>query len=142
MSGLKHSSSDFPNIRVFSDMGLACFAGNGALPLPGLSMGSVGTIDAPLALAPWHYVALFNAWESGNIEKAVKLQNEVGAIVKLARMFDAVADVCKLILGKRLGVDCGRSIPPINRLTDAQQLLIVTEADALGLISPPEPKIL
>ena len=142
MYGLKHSSSDFPNIRVFADMGLACFAGNGALPLPGLSMGAIGTIDAPLALAPWHYVALFNAWETGNIEGAIKLQNEVGAIVRLTRMFDAVPDVCKLILGKRLGVDCGRSIPPINQLTDAQKLLIISEADALGLISPSEPKIL
>jgi dihydrodipicolinate synthase/N-acetylneuraminate lyase len=54
LQGLKHSAPDFSQIRAFADMGLTCFSGNGAFPLPALAMGAVGTIDAPLTLAPWH----------------------------------------------------------------------------------------
>ena len=48
LKGLKHSAPNFADIRVFADMGLTCFSGNGAFPLPALDMGAVGTIDAPL----------------------------------------------------------------------------------------------
>jgi len=67
LKGLKHSAQDFMQIRAFADMGLTCFSGNGALPLPALTMGAVGTIDAPLSLAPWHYAQLFAAWEAGDM---------------------------------------------------------------------------
>ncbi|HZR03675.1 MAG TPA: dihydrodipicolinate synthase family protein, partial [Burkholderiales bacterium] len=79
--GLKHSAHDFTQVRVFADMGLTVFSGNGALPLPALTMGAVGTIDAPLALAPWHYVELFRAWEAGDMTKAQALQDQVRKFV-------------------------------------------------------------
>ena len=133
LKGLKHSAPDFTQIRVFADMGLACFSGNGALPLPALTMGAVGTIDAPLTLAPWHYAQLFAAWEAGNQKLAQSLQNEVRKFVDLVWMFGAPADVCKVVLSARLGVDCGRSIPPVNRLTDDQRDQVLRAADALGV---------
>jgi dihydrodipicolinate synthase/N-acetylneuraminate lyase len=133
LKGLKHSAQDFMQIRAFADMGLTCFSGNGALPLPALTMGAVGTIDAPLSLAPWHYAELFAAWEAGNIELAKSLQDEVRKFVDLVWMFGAPADTCKVILTARLGVDCGRSIPPLNRLTDEQCRDVLRAADALGV---------
>lgn len=131
--GLKHSAANFGDIRTFADMGLKCFSGNGALPLPSLTMGAVGTVDAPLAVAPWHYAELFAAWESGNMERAQELQDGVAAIVRVVRMFDAAADVCKTILTKRLGIDCGRAIPPVTRLTDEQRGEIIRLANDMGL---------
>jgi dihydrodipicolinate synthase/N-acetylneuraminate lyase len=133
LKGLKHSAPDFTQIRVFADMGLTCFSGNGALPLPALTMGAVGTIDAPLSLAPWHYSELYNAWESGNQNLAQSLQAEVRKYVDLVWMYGAPADVCKVVLSARLGVDCGRSIPPVNRLTDDQRKDVLRAADALGV---------
>lgn len=133
LKGLKHSAPDFTQIRVFADMGLTCFSGNGALPLPALTMGAVGTIDAPLSLAPWHYSELYNAWESGNQKLAQSLQAEVRKYVDLVWMYGAPADVCKVVLSARLGVDCGRSIPPVNRLTDDQRKDVLRTADALGV---------
>src|SRR5689334_2300133 len=73
LKGLKHSAPNFSDIRVFADMGLICFSGNGAFPLPALTMGAVGTIDAPLALAPWHYVQLHEAWAAGDLKRAQEL---------------------------------------------------------------------
>ncbi len=133
LKGLKHSAPDFTQIRVFADMGLTCFSGNGALPLPALTMGAVGTIDAPLTLAPWHYSELFTAWESGNQKLAQSLQAEVRKYVDLVWMYGAPADVCKVVLSARLGVDCGRSIPPVNRLTDEQCKDVLRVAEKLGV---------
>jgi dihydrodipicolinate synthase/N-acetylneuraminate lyase len=133
LKGLKHSAPDFMQIRLFADLGLSCFSGNGALPLPALTMGAVGTIDAPLSLAPWHYAELFAAWESGNMKRAQSLQDEVRKFVDLVWMFGAPADVCKTVLSARLGVDCGHSIAPLNRLTDEQRREVLRAAEALGV---------
>lgn len=133
LMGLKHSAPNFAHIRVFADMGLKCFSGNGAFPLGSLTMGAVGTIDAPLALAPWHYVELHGAWESGDLARAQALQNTVRPIVDLVWMYFAMADVCKAVLSERLGVDCGRSVPPVNRLSDAERLEVLRVATELGV---------
>ncbi|HVY07517.1 MAG TPA: dihydrodipicolinate synthase family protein [Burkholderiales bacterium] len=133
LKGLKHSAPDFTQIRIFADMGLTCFSGNGALPLPALTMGAVGTIDAPLTLAPWHYSDLYSAWQAGDFKRAQALQDEVRKYVDLVWMFGAPADVCKTVLAARLGVDCGQSIPPVNRLTDEQRREVLRVAESLGV---------
>jgi N-acetylneuraminate lyase len=133
LKGLKHSAPNFTDIRVFADMGLTCFSGNGAFPLPALTMGAVGTIDAPLSLAPWHYVALYNAWKSGDSARAQQLQDQIRPFVDLVWMFCAPADVCKVVLSVRLGIDCGRSIPPVNRLTEDERREVLRVAESLGV---------
>ncbi len=131
--GLKHSAANFGDIRTFADMGLKCFSGNGALPLPALTMGAVGTVDAPPSIAPWHYSDLYAAWSSGDFARAQELQDSVGKIVDVVRMFGAPSDVTKTILSERLGIDCGRSIPPVERLTEEQREEVLKAARALGL---------
>ena len=133
LKGLKHSAQDFTQIRLFADMGLTVFSGNGALALPALAMGAVGTIDAPLSLAPWHYSELFAAWEAGDLERAKTLQDGVRKYVDLVWMHGAPADVCKTVLSARLGIDCGRSIPPVNRLTDEQRKDVLRVAESIGV---------
>ena len=135
--GLKHSAMNFGDIRLFADMGLKCFSGNGTLPLPALTMGAVGTVDAPLSLAPWHYAELYDAWERGDMETAQRLQDCVLEIVNVVRMFGAPAAVTKLILTERLGIDCGRPIPPVTDLTDEQRLVVLAAARNAGLLEAP-----
>ncbi len=135
--GLKHSALNFAHIRAFADMGLKCFSGSGYLPLPALAMGAVGTVDAPLSLAPWAYVDLFNAWESGDIERAKARQAEVKKYVDLVIMFGAASHVCKLILGERLGIDCGEPIPPVNRLNAGEKREVLAAAKAFGVLKAP-----
>jgi dihydrodipicolinate synthase/N-acetylneuraminate lyase len=133
LKGLKHSAPNFADIRAFADMGLICFSGNGAFPLPALTMGAVGSIDAPLALAPWHYAELFSAWEAGDMARAQSLQDGVRKYVDLVWMFGAPAHVCKTVLSARLGIDCGRPIPPVNSLTDDEKREVLRVAQSLGL---------
>ena len=135
--GLKHSAVNFSDIRTFASMGLKCFSGNGMLPLPALTMGAVGTVDAPLSIAPWHYGKLFDAWEDGDMETAQRLQDGVAQIVDIVRMFGAPAAVTKLILSERLNVDCGRPIPPVADLTDEQRRIVLAAAREAGLLQAP-----
>ena len=135
--GLKHSAMNFGDIRLFADMGLKCFSGNGTLPLPALTMGAVGTVDAPLSIAPWHYSELYNAWEQGDMKTAQRLQDGVLEIVNVVRMFGAPSAVTKLILSERLGVDCGRPIPPVTDLTDEQRVIVLAAAKNVGLLEAP-----
>ena len=136
LKGVKHSAPNFADIRIFADMGLTCFSGNGAFPLPALTMGAVGTIDAPLSLAPWHYAELYNAWKAGDLARAQELQKGVRKYVDLVWMFYAMADVCKVVLSERLGIDCGRSIPPVNRLSEDERREVLRAAESLGVTRP------
>lgn len=138
LKGLKHSAPNFAHIRVFADMGLTCFSGNGAFPLPALDMGAVGTIDAPLSIAPWHYVALYKAWSSGDAARARQLQDETRKYVDLVWMYSAHADVCKTVLSARLGVECGRSIPPVIRLSDVERREVLRVAESIAVTRHPD----
>lgn len=137
LKGLKHSAYDITQIKVFADMGLTVFSGNGAYPLPALTMGAVGTIDAPLSLAPWHYAKLHRAYEAGDLATAQALQAQVRRFVDLVWMFNAPADVSKTVLSARLGIDCGRSIPPVNRLADDERKEVLKAAEAAGVTRAP-----
>ena len=132
--GLKHSAHDLSMIRHWNDMGLACFSGFGHLPLPALTMGAVGTIDAPLSISPWLYVELYDAWNAGDLDMAKTKQNEIQVVANLTTRYDAASDVGKTILGQRLGIDCGRAILPNNRLTANQRSDVVDTAKSMGLI--------
>jgi dihydrodipicolinate synthase/N-acetylneuraminate lyase len=137
LKGLKHSAYDFSQVRVFADMGLTVFSGNGAYPLPALTMGAVGTIDAQLCLAPWHYAKLHRAFEAKDLTTAQALQDQVRKFTDLVWMYNAPADVCKTVLSARLGVDCGRSIPPVNRLSDEERKEVLRAAEAVGVTRAP-----
>ena len=137
LKGLKHSAYNIGDIRKFTDMGLACFSGNGAYALPALAMGAVGTIDAPLALAPWLYVELDRAWRSGELERAKQAQAAVQAVVDLVWMFGAPTDVCKIVLARRLGLDFGRAIPPVASLTAPECEAVLQAAERVGVTVDP-----
>ncbi len=132
--GLKHSAHDLSMIRHWTDMGLACFSGFGHLPLPALAMGAVGTVDAPLSISPWLYVELYDAWKAGDLDMAKAKQQEIQAVASLTTRYDAVSDVGKAILGRRLSIDCGRAIPPNNRLTTDQLHDVIDTAKSMDLI--------
>jgi hypothetical protein len=44
-------------------------------------------------------------------------------------------------LSARLGVDCGHSVAPVNRLTDEQRREVLRVADSLGVIAAPTTKV-
>ena len=139
LTGLKHSSPNFSDLADFAAMGLRAFTGNGLLLLPALANGGIGVVDAPPGVAPWLYVDLFRAWEAGDIEKATSLQAKTREVVGVVRMFGAAQHVVKVIFSRRLGIDCGEPLPPVNRLTEEQKQAVLSRAAEMNLLSPPVP---
>ena len=109
VAGLKHSAANQAMIPVFKNMGLACFSGNGFLPLPSLTLGAVGTVDAPLSIIPAVYNALYQAWIAGDIDLAQEKQKEVTKKVSVLKSYNSAADASKNLLSEILEIDCGRS---------------------------------
>ena len=133
LTGLKHSAANFSDLRFYVRMGLAAFVGNGHLLLPALSYGGVGVVDAPPGIAPWIYVDLFKAWETGDMETATARQEETFDVVQLCRMFGSAAHNVKTVFSERLGVDCGKPLPPLPTLNEEEQAQVLQVARDLGL---------
>ncbi len=134
VAGLKHSAANQAMIPVFKNMGLACFSGNGFLPLPSLTLGAVGTVDAPLSIIPAVYNALYQAWIAGDITLAQEKQKEVTKKVSVLKSYNSAADASKNLLSEILEIDCGRSIQPNRRLLDNEVKELITRAKEVGLI--------
>ena len=134
VAGLKHSAANQALIPVFASMGLACFSGNGFLPLPSLTLGAVGTVDAPLSIIPKVYNDLYNAWIAGDIKLAEEKQKEVTTKISVLKSYNSAADASKALLSEILEIDCGRSILPNRRLTDSEIKELISRAKEVELI--------
>ncbi|MEZ4676769.1 MAG: dihydrodipicolinate synthase family protein [Caldilineaceae bacterium] len=132
LAGLKHSAPYQPYIRDFANMGLACFVGNCRLMLPALTIGAVGCVDGPPNIVPELWVALWKAWEAGDLPAMITAQKAAAKMAELVRphKFHALA---KFLIGHRLGIDCGTSRPPGTQLTETDRREVLEELAALNL---------
>ena len=135
LAGLKHSSPVFPHIRVFAQMGLSCFMGNNQLMLPAMTSGACGCVDGPPIVAPERWVAIWEAYQKGDLEGAEAAQDHAckvwEAIGACGTEFHATV---KFAVGERLGIDCGDPRSPGLPLTDEQRSAIRKAMEGLGLI--------
>ena len=92
-------------------MGLDCFIGNARLMLPALAMGAVGLIDWGPNLVPEVWVELWNAFQKGDMKKALAAQDKGIKVTELGR-FGSFHQVLKAGLSERLGIDCGAPRAP------------------------------
>jgi dihydrodipicolinate synthase/N-acetylneuraminate lyase len=142
LAGLKHSALDFANVRRFARMGLSCFSGSGRLTLPALTIGACGVIDGPPCVAPELWVAIWNAYQDGDLQRAEAAQ------AKASELYDALTRSgfhasAKAMMSERLGIECGSPRPPLSRLTTAQRAYIRDETRRLGLsgVAPAAAKV-
>ena len=130
LAGLKHSAANFRNITHFVKMGLSCFTGSGALMVPALTLGAAGTIDGPPCAAPELWVEAWDAYEAGDIKRAVAAQD------RASEMYAPLLSVgympaLKALVGERLGIDCGSPRLPAPQVTP--EILEVARAEAARL---------
>lgn len=134
LAGLKHSAPYVPYVRDFARMGLACFIGNCRLMLPALTIGAVGCVDGPPNLAPERWVALWDAYRSGDLKKAEAAQEHASQVADLVQPFRFHA-IAKAVLSARLGIDCGDPRPPGQALSPDERAALLARVEALGLAS-------
>ena len=130
--GLKHSAPYLGFVRHFSNMGLACFAGNCRMMLPAMVMGAVGTIDGPPNMAPERFLAIWDAFQAGDLEQAQAAQEKASQVAALVETFK-FHGVVKAVLSERLGIDCGVPRPPAQGLTASEQTALSQKLKELGL---------
>jgi dihydrodipicolinate synthase/N-acetylneuraminate lyase len=82
------------------------------------------------------YRELFEAWERGDLATAMERQRATRAVVDLVVMFGAASHIAKAVVGARIGIDCGESRPPVNRLTPEEKETVLRRAGELGLLTP------
>ncbi|MBV7334955.1 dihydrodipicolinate synthase family protein [Chloroflexi bacterium TSY] len=130
--GLKHSALNMMNVRTFAKMGLACFIGNCRLMLPAMTVGAVGNVDGPPNMAPELWMAIWRAYQKGDLAAAEAAQDRAIEVANLMERHYFHAQI-KAVLSERLGIDCGNPRPPGEALTDAQRSLLLKRVAELGL---------
>ena len=132
LTGLKHSAPYMAYVHNFVEMGLACLIGNSQLMLPALTIGASGCVDGPPNMAPERWVAIWQAYQAGNLAAAQQAQAQALEITRLviASRFHATL---KAVLSQRLGIDCGAPRPPGETLTSAEHAALAAKVAALNL---------
>lgn len=132
--GVKHSASNFENIRNFASMGISTFTGNAYLFLPALLMGASGGIDGPPNIAPEIWTNLYERYQDGDLQGA-QIAQERGALLTDLTRANSFPAAAKFLLGARLGIDCGEPRPPLPGLSEHQKTEILKHAQDLGILS-------
>ena len=136
LAGLKHSSSMTENIRVFSDMGLACFTGSAYMLLSALTLGAAGVVDSSPQMAPDVWLEIWNAYHDGDIARAEEAQR-LGADITNFMVEFGNPSTPKAVLGERLGVYCGDPRLPLLPMTPDQRAECLRRAAEMGLTKAP-----
>ena len=133
LSGLKHSAPYIPYVKTFAEMGLNCLIGNSRLFLPALLIGATGCVDGPPNMAPELWVAIWRAYEAGDIPAACKAQEKASSAAEALIVASKFHGAIKAVLGQRLGIDCGDPRAPGEPLTAAERAELSDKVVALGL---------
>ena len=133
LAGLKHSAPYIPYVKTFAEMGLSCLIGNARLMLPGLLIGATGCVDGPPNMAPELWVAIWRAYEAGDIEAARAAQQKASSASEALAIQPKFHGVIKAVIGQRLGIDCGDPRPPGEALTADERTALAKKVVALGL---------
>ncbi len=133
LAGLKHSAPYVPYVKTFAEMGLSCLIGNARLMLPGLLIGATGCVDGPPNMVPELWVAIWRAYEAGDIEAARAAQEKASSASEALAIQPKFHGVIKAVIGQRLGIDCGDPRPPGEALTADERAALAKKVVALGL---------
>ncbi len=133
LAGLKHSGPVVEHVREFADLDLACFIGNSYLMLPGLTIGACGCVDGPLAVVPELWVAIWNAWQAGDLAGATEAQRRATEVGQAMMEFGFI-EALKAAITERLGIDCGDPRLPMLPLEPEQRAAMIGRMRNLGVM--------
>ena len=124
--GVKNSSMPVQDIQMFKDKGgedFIVFNGPDEQLAGGLLMGATAGIGGTYAAMPRLYVKLFHLVQSGQVEQATRLQNDICRIIyAMCAVRGSMYALIKELL-RRKGISCGSVRAPLAPLapSDAEQ---------------------
>ncbi len=118
-AGIKHTSNDLFAIRQFKNRirDITVFNGYDEICLAGLSMGADGAIGSTYNFMGKKFVRLYNAFCSGDLELAEKLQAEACRIIEVMCRFGVFQ--CEKEILTLMGIDMGPCRRPFLPLDDS-----------------------
>jgi dihydrodipicolinate synthase/N-acetylneuraminate lyase len=84
-------------------------------------------------MAPELWVAIWRAYEAGDIPAACKAQEKASSAAEALIVASKFHGAIKAVLGQRLGIDCGDPRRPGEPLTAAERAQLADKVVALGL---------
>lgn len=128
---VKNSSMPVQDIQMWRDAGAFVFNGPDEQLFSGLAAGAGGGIGGTYAVMPELYLAIFNAYKAGDVEKGRAVQNECCRIIyKMCEAKGNLYAVMKEILRRTGGPDIGGVRAPLPNLAPSDSA-IVDEAAAM-----------
>ena len=123
--GVKNSSPATQDIQMFADEGCIVFNGPDEQLISGLVMGAIGGIGGTYGAMPKLYVELYRCVKSGEMAKALEIQNDCCRIIyKLCSGHGNMYGMIKESL-RRLGApDCGSVRAPLAELVEADYPIV------------------
>ena len=130
--GVKNSSMPVQDIQMWTDEGALVFNGPDEQLFSGLCAGAVGGIGGTYGAMPQLYLAIYNAFKEGNIEKAKAVQNECCRIIyKMcsgkSNMYAMIKETLR-ILG---APDCGDARKPFIGFKEEERPIALEIADMI-----------
>ena len=118
--GVKNSSLPTQDIQMWADEGAIVFNGPDEQLISGLVMGAIGGIGGTYGAMPKLYVKLYECVKSGDLAKALEIQNDCCCIIyKLCSGHGNMYGMIKETLRKLGGPDCGSVRAPLAELVEA-----------------------
>ncbi|MBQ6265275.1 MAG: N-acetylneuraminate lyase [Clostridia bacterium] len=117
ITGIKHTSTDLFMLRQIKERipRAVVFNGFDEICLAGLSMGADGAIGSTYNFMGAKFVSLYEAFRSGNIEKAQKLQNEACSIIAVMCRYGVFQ--CEKEILTQMGIEMGQCRRPFLPLS-------------------------
>ena len=129
--GVKNSSMPTQDIQMWADEGAIVFNGPDEQLISGLVMGAVGGIGGTYGAMPELYVELYKCVKSGDLAKALEIQNDCCRIIyKMCSGHGNMYGMIKEILRINGGPDCGSVRLPLAALIESD-LEIAKESAAM-----------
>ncbi|MBQ2960550.1 MAG: dihydrodipicolinate synthase family protein [Oscillospiraceae bacterium] len=129
--GVKNSSMPTQDIQMWRDEGAMVFNGPDEQLISGLVMGAVGGIGGTYGAMPELYIELYNCVKSGNMAKALDIQNDCCRIIyKLCSGHGNMYGMIKEALRIMGCPDCGSVRAPLAELNE-NDYNIANEAAAM-----------
>ena len=118
--GVKNSSMPTQDIQMWRDEGAIVFNGPDEQLISGMVMGATGGIGGTYGAMPELYKKLFDCVKSGELAKALDIQNECCRIIyKMCSAHGNMYAVIKEILRINEGIDCGSVRAPLAEMIES-----------------------
>jgi len=136
VTGIKHSSGRLEELvemmRLVPE--LTFITGRGELMLSALVAGAHGAVCASLCMAPEKFLAVYEAFQEGDLARAVACQREATAVKDIYARFPVVAST-KYVNQLQTGHACGPPRLPAAAVAAKREAELVEMARGFGLLS-------